>query len=608
MSANPILYCLENLTDYRQFERLCSDIMAGVGYEAIEPIGGTGDRGRDALHYSKEDSTSTIFAYSVRSDWKQKLIQDSDRIQEEGHSLDSLIFICTKTLNGNQRDACISMVQEIYGWSLEIFDLERIRVLLTGSLQHLIAQHPSIFCPPWFPSKGGLSIVEARDTLIIDYTFQDHALAIWLARKLSVAGYRTWCYGMAPLAGENINDSVTILIENRAIQYLPIISNEAFTDSDFIGRIGYASAKKEMILPCWTDDMSKSQKTSAILQIEPAKFYASYREGLETVTESLKAKGVLPHLDQFQGNEIALKAYMPEPVTKAESEKVYTNIFLVSLPKSVVITGLKSALDHEEIIELRETWAFVRVSNANFISFEDPPEQLSSKIEKSLELSWEDQPNLEGKRSEYVIRELIIRSLNVACYQAGMKFCDSRRVLYFPEKENGKHNISFTHLDGRKTHVTMAGLKTDGWGDRATQFRYQLGPQFKVSRDENGSYWVTTRVYVRVTDLEGIPYEGKVIGKKRKKITKSWWNKQWIARTIGMMQGIANTEKQDEILIGSGRTQVIVSTAPLQWDCPISIDVEAVDRIGDFQEEMADIKTFDIEEDEISEKETKENG
>ena len=54
MSADPIIYCLEQLTDYRQFERLCSDIMAGSGYANIEPLGGSNDRGRDALHVSRE--------------------------------------------------------------------------------------------------------------------------------------------------------------------------------------------------------------------------------------------------------------------------------------------------------------------------------------------------------------------------------------------------------------------------------------------------------------------------------------------------------------------------------------------------------------------------
>ena len=41
VSADPIIYCLQQLTDYRQFERLCSDVMAGSGYATIDPLGGS---------------------------------------------------------------------------------------------------------------------------------------------------------------------------------------------------------------------------------------------------------------------------------------------------------------------------------------------------------------------------------------------------------------------------------------------------------------------------------------------------------------------------------------------------------------------------------------
>ena len=33
MAADSIIYCLDNLTDYRQFERLCSDMMSQAGYQ-----------------------------------------------------------------------------------------------------------------------------------------------------------------------------------------------------------------------------------------------------------------------------------------------------------------------------------------------------------------------------------------------------------------------------------------------------------------------------------------------------------------------------------------------------------------------------------------------
>ena len=55
MSADRITYCLERVSSYRDFERLCSGLLAGTDYPGIDPLGGTGDGGRD-LH--EEDVAS----------------------------------------------------------------------------------------------------------------------------------------------------------------------------------------------------------------------------------------------------------------------------------------------------------------------------------------------------------------------------------------------------------------------------------------------------------------------------------------------------------------------------------------------------------------------
>jgi hypothetical protein len=43
-----------------------------------------------------------------------------------------------------------------------------------------------------------------------------------------------------------------------------------------------------------------------------------------------------------------------------------------------------------------------------------------------------------------------------------------------------------------------------------------------------------------------------------------------------------------------------VSTKPLEWACPISIDLDALERVGDFQEEMAALRYAADEDDEES--------
>ncbi|HTH11204.1 MAG TPA: restriction endonuclease, partial [Acidovorax sp.] len=143
MSADSITYCLEQLSDYRQFERLCSALLAGAGYSTIDPLGGTGDEGRDAIIRADSAGRTICFAYTVRTDWRIKLRSDCKRVNEAGHTPDIFVFACTEAIAARDKDAAVQMVQEDFGWRLDLFDLERLRVQLSGPQRHLLAQHPS---------------------------------------------------------------------------------------------------------------------------------------------------------------------------------------------------------------------------------------------------------------------------------------------------------------------------------------------------------------------------------------------------------------------------------------------------------------------------------
>src|SRR5260221_10868758 len=104
MSADSVIYCLERISDYRDFERLCSAFLAGAGYPGIDPLGGTGDEGRDAIVRSDEAGRKIAFAYTVRSDWRVKLAADCKRVHEKGHDPDVLVFVCTEALLASEKD------------------------------------------------------------------------------------------------------------------------------------------------------------------------------------------------------------------------------------------------------------------------------------------------------------------------------------------------------------------------------------------------------------------------------------------------------------------------------------------------------------------------
>jgi hypothetical protein len=136
------------------------------------------DKGRDAIHVSRSNPEDvTIFGYSVREDWRRKLAEDTEKIRRHGHQCRRLIFLNTASFTASERDKTVAVIQEEFGWSLELYELERLRVLLATKHERLMAKHPQIFAPPFFPMVGGVSLAFSPDYLIIDHEACDEALA-----------------------------------------------------------------------------------------------------------------------------------------------------------------------------------------------------------------------------------------------------------------------------------------------------------------------------------------------------------------------------------------------------------------------------------------------
>lgn len=601
MSADSITYCLERVTNYRDFERFCSAFLANAGYPFIDPLGGTGDEGRDAIIRSDEVGRRIGFAYTVRSDWRVKLANDCKRVHDKGHDPDVFVFVCTEALSASEKDFAHRFVGDKYGWTLDLFDLERLRAQLAGPQRHLLAQHPSIFTPPFFPQRGGQSIAESRDTLLIDHVSADHAVATWLARRLSLVGFRVWCHGAAPLAGENADETVRKLLDVRASHYLPVISTSSLSDSIFLERCTIAATKDDFVLPCGLVVAPDTRMPSRLANLAPADFWDSWNAGLGQVLSRLGALGIKPSLDPERGRQIALRDYLPTRVTVAKPEPVFANVFPLQLPRTMLVFDLGRTLTDIEMLELRKRWAFVELSAYRLVAFMPPPDHAipTVKVQRIPEFLWEGIPQKDGKKTFDLAKELAWRSLEIVCAQKGLKFCNDRRVFYFPKPVSGEWNQVIKHVDGRSTTVQLTGERTKGWGERASRFLYQLAPRFRPQHDVDGTWNVVVSVYIRVTTPEGAMFEGKEIGRRRKIVGRSWWNKEWLARLLGVVQALQTSEGRIEI--GEGARAVVMQINPLSWECPVGLDVEVLSGMGDIGQEIAQYRTRDEDEDENEE-------
>jgi hypothetical protein len=538
-----------------------------------------------------------VFAYTVRGDWEVKLKSDCKRVQTLNHNPTVLVFVCTEALNAVDKDRAHEQVERQFGWKLDLYDLERLRVQLVSPQRHLLAQHPSIFTPPFFAQVGGHSTAESRDTILIDHVDADHALATWLSRRLTLSGYRTWCRGTAPMAGEDPDASVRKLMEVRGCQYLPVVSDTSLSEALFLERCALAAAKESFALPCSCAQGSATRLPSRMKSLAAANFAASWNEGLAQVLARLSSLGIEPNLEGNLGKQIALRDYLPTRVTVAKPEPVYANMFALSLPSAMLITDLSRALSEAETAELRRQWAFVELSPGRLVSFSPhPPGGLPLRDHRQhQEFSWADASYRDGKPTEDLAKELARRGLEMICLQKGLKFCEDRNVFYFPA-EGSEWNQAYRHVDGRQTRVQLTGERNKKRGDTVQTSLYQLAPRFRPQLEEDGSWVVVLNVYIRVTDVDGKPYELKEIGRRRKAVTKSWWNNQFLARMLGVIQALET--RQGYIEVGEGKRAVLLDTSPLCWQCPVGLDVEALSRQADLGAELAEYRTRDDDEEE----------
>jgi hypothetical protein len=97
-------------------------------------------------------------------------------------------------------------------------------------------------------------------------------------------------------------------------------------------------------------------------------------------------------------------------------------------------------------------------------------------------------------------------------------------------------------------------------------------------------------------------FEGKEIGRRRKIVSKSWWNKQWLARLLGVVQALQTSAGKIEI--GLGNRAVVMGVKPLSWECPVGLDVAELSGLSDIGEEIASYRARDEDEDEDADERT----
>lgn len=473
--------------------------------------------------------------------------------------------------------------------------------MLRSTHRELVAQHPQIFTPLFFPFAGGLSLSFSPDHLVIDHVDADSGLAHWLSRRLTLAGFHVWCRGLAPVAGSSINETVRGLLTHRAFRYIPILSPESLDDPEFTARRNMALAVggtrgSPILIPAITKPIDTAKLDHETRSLSAAAFNTGWANGLKTIEETLSANAC-PRKPEG-ARELAIRSYFPGEIVINEPETLASNLFKVAHIPEVIQRFYSSIPLDDDNAPLLEQWGFRKVSPTHFLSFHHPPKELAVNYDITQKggAVWSTLTEMDGIRVDNLLIELIKKSLYAESRRRGLAYCEDRRLVYFPPRLLRNDNLSLQKLDGTQTHFAVVGERTHGWGERASKYRYHVAPVFAASGDPNKGFEIIVRIRAHITDLSGQPFPGRGGLIRRKKLCKSWWNEEWLNRIMGVMQFLANGKEHIEIGSITDET-IMVERIPRLWTAPVRLNEEALRDAKAIAEEEF-ISAIDIEESE----------
>jgi hypothetical protein len=434
-------------------------------------------------------------------------------------------------------------------------------------------------------------VVLPRDHLFISYAWEDGALAEWLARKLTAHGYRVWIDRFKLLAGEPWPSDIDRAIKTRTFRMIALLSQYSLAkenprkERQMALTLSKERREPGFLIPLNVEGLKPSEIGWELQDLNYVPF-ERWSTGFRQLLESLEKMGA-PKADAAAGAKVAVATFLPPEVTSDTPESVYANALVVEqVPDLVQRYTMSRPLAKIERVQLLERWAFESVDETRVLAFTPPPDDAIAvgTITRGHDVSWRHVPRIDGKSARNVISALIKKSMVVRCIERGLIATPSGNALYFPAGLLPKDRIGYSSYSGKPTRVGVLGERKFA-GQRS---RYHLALAFWVRTDLTAEFVVETKIRLHMTDPTGLELDAKMANARRKKVTKSWWNHEWLCRQIAVASYLAGSDDPDgRIVIGSTTsTQLIIAGQLLSATVGTSIHDDVVEQYAPTIEEV----------------------
>lgn len=435
-----------------------------------------------------------------------------------------------------------------------------------------------------------------RDHLFISYAAEDLVFAKWLARRLAAVGYAVWMDRLKMLGGESWLVDVDDAIRSRTFRMLAIVSRNSLDkpaprrERTFAQRLAENSHTADFLIPLNLDGLSREELQWTLSDTCDIHFCPSWASGLQQLQKKLES--VDTPRPNASGATVAAGSICGNEFLANDGEALVSNCLVVTaVPEVVHRFRLSNELTKDEFHKLKLVWPIHWIDAATVLAFDPPQSEVIAEfgVRSAGAAAWRDVEEIDGIFHRNVVVSLIHKSLDHLFATKGLAFGEKQRQWYFPEGVLPRNRLPYERLDGSRSHIDASGqrkFRNDSY------YRHHLSPGFSVLPGVSDPFVLYLRNRVYLTDVNGVPFEGRSVNARRKHLCRNWWNDDWLARTLAICQFLSDSD--GSIRVGSRPdSQIVIDARPTVIQSPIRLDESgAVDipdefrgREDDFEEE-----------------------
>lgn len=391
-----------------------------------------------------------------------------------------------------------------------------------------------------------------KEHLFISYATEDHALADWLALKLTSEGYKVWYDRIKLLGGESYPRDITSAIKNRTFRLLFLLSRSSINKENPLKELTLATnisreSTIDFVIPLKVDDLKPSELNFLTSDIVYIPFNSGWYDGLALLLDKLEKIEAPRNIET--GRSSVYSWINKEQAPAKKKERVWSNLMRISsIPRYL------KCYEEQDFFESNispNEWAYHKW-NGKIFSFSPPP----NPQEDLTELPQIDYPNTSGEEKveyEKIWKSLILKQIRIFCLKKGMELGGFKyNMLHFPMGLFPDNKLKYTNNNNRRTYVQVAGERrfkkfSEGHYSHDNS-RYHLMLNFRVLPGDEDGPVAAIKLGLYMTNLSNEPLSTKTANARRKAICKNWWNREWLSRLIAVTKWISNESDQVDLL------------------------------------------------------------